>query len=88
MIQYLNATNNNTYSMFSGPMKEGQCMLVAALALGLIYLLFRYFAVPQAVPVVSVSPLRVLREEYTIWPVFMSKLPHIPVLIDLLTNYW
>lgn len=60
------------------PMKEGQCVLVAALALGLIYLLFRYFAVSQAVPVVSVSPLRVLREEYTIWPAFISKLPHIP----------
>lgn len=73
--------------MFSGPMKEGQCVLVAALALGLIYLLFRYFAVPQAVPVVSVSPMHVLREEYTIWPAFTSKLPHIPVLIDLSIYY-
>ncbi|KAG0727969.1 hypothetical protein GWK47_033509 [Chionoecetes opilio] len=60
----------------AGPMKQCLCAAAAAAsALGIIYLLYHHFAVLQGLTAVP-PPLRVLKEEYTVWPPFIARLPH------------
>ncbi|XP_045115229.1 uncharacterized protein LOC123506904 isoform X3 [Portunus trituberculatus] len=60
-----------------GSMKECLRVAVAAVAaLGIIYLLYQYLAAPRAFTVVHPPVLHVLREEYSVWPPFIGRLPH------------
>ena len=63
-------------------MKECLRVAVAAVAaLGIIYLLYQYLAAPRAFTVVHPPVLHVLKEEYNVWPPFISRLPHSQVFL-------